>query len=82
MNPNRALGVAILAVLFIGPVIALVFRIPLEYMLSFMAGFIAVFYGISIYRWERRKRDRRERATDAYIEQQIEQQRQERETLK
>lgn len=80
MNPNRALGIAILAVLFLGPVLALVFRIPFAYVLSFMAGGIALFYGVAKYRWEKKKEAKMRRATDAFIEQQIEAQEKERES--
>ncbi|MBS1904143.1 MAG: hypothetical protein JSS75_10595 [Bacteroidetes bacterium] len=78
MNPNRALGLAILIVLFVGPVAGLVFRIPFGYTMSFMAGAVAIWYGIAKLRWERKQDERRRRAVEAYIDRQLLEQEEER----
>ena len=71
MNPNRALGLSMIIVLFLGPILELIFRIPLGVMGMFMAGFIAAAYGIAKYRYDRKQRDRLEKATSDYLDMRI-----------
>ncbi len=68
MNPNRALGLAILIVLFLGPILGLVFRIPFAYTISFMGGAVAIWYAIAKMRWSRKQDERRRRAVETYLE--------------